>query len=47
MNMGQEGEEAGISYSARLRGKASLCQFTVNCQDCEADVSYTDKIMAH
>jgi hypothetical protein len=47
MNMGQEREEAGFSYSTRLRGKASLCQFNVAYQDCTAIVSYTDKIMAH
>jgi hypothetical protein len=48
LSMGQEREEAGLSYSARLRGKASLCKFTVACpHGCEADVSYQENIMAH
>jgi hypothetical protein len=47
MNMGQEREESGLSYSARLRGKSSQCSFTVTCAGCEVDVSYAEKILAH
>jgi hypothetical protein len=45
LSMGQKREEPRLSYSARLGGKASLCKFMVACHDCEAEVSYTEKIM--
>jgi hypothetical protein len=47
LSMGQEREEADLSYSARLRGKSSLCNFMVKCTDCDHNISYAERVMAY
>ena len=44
-NMRQDRDEPIRSYGARLRGQASTCKFTVQCQQCNHDVGYTDHIL--
>ena len=47
--MGQDNEEPGGSFTARLKGQAAICNFTVKCSipTCQNPTSYTDKMVAH
>ena len=47
--LGQDSDENSTSFSARLRGKAAICNFIVQCKEtsCKKDVSYADKMIAH
>ena len=47
--LGQDSDENSTSFSARLRGKAAICNFIVQCKEtsCKKDVSYVDKMIAH
>jgi len=44
-NMSQDRDEPIRAYAARLRGQAGICKFSVQCQQCNRDVSYTDQIL--
>ena len=41
----QDRDEPIRSFAARVRGKASICKYMLKCQDCDADVIYTDHII--
>ena len=47
--LGQDSDENCTSFSASLRGQASICDFTVQCKEptFKKDVSYTDRMIAH
>ena len=45
--MGQGYEESISALSARLNGQASLCDFNVECPECNKDVSYKDKVVMY
>ena len=44
-NMSQDRDEPIRAYAARLRGHAGICKFSVQCQHCNHDVSYTEQIL--
>ena len=44
-NMSQDRDEPIRAYAARLRGQAGICKFSVQCQRCDHDVSYTEQIL--
>ena len=44
-DMQQDREETIRSFCARLRGQASVCQYTIQCPNCEHDVDYTEPIL--
>ena len=44
-DMHQDRDEPVRIYSARLRGQANICQFTVECPDCRKNVDYTHHIV--
>ena len=44
-DMRQDREETIRSFCARLRGQASVCQYTIQCPNCEHDVDYTEPIL--
>ena len=44
-NMSQDRDEPIRAYAARLRGQAGICKFSVHCQRCNHDVSYTEQIL--
>lgn len=41
--LGQYRDETISAYSARLNGQASLCDFNVECNNCQQEVSFKDK----
>ena len=43
--MGQNRDEKIPSFSARLNGKADLCDLVVECPRCEVNVSFKEKIL--
>ena len=45
LNMRQDREETIRSYSARLRGQAGICKYTVNCSGCNNTVDYTEEMV--
>ena len=45
LNMKQDREETIRSYSARLRGQAGVCRYSVKCSGCNNDVDYTDEMV--
>ena len=49
LGLGQDNEEPGGSFTARLKGQAAICDFTVKCSvsTCQNPTSYTDKMVAH
>ena len=49
LGMGQDNDEPGGSFAARLKGQASTCDFTVKCTgtDCQNETSYMEKMVAH
>ena len=44
-NMKQDRGEPIRAYGARLRGQAGVCKFTQQCDNCNADVDYTEAIL--
>ena len=47
LGMGQDNDEPGGSFTARLKGQAAICDFTVKCNDCQIETSYKEKMVAH
>ena len=49
LEMTQDYEETVGSFSARLRGQAAVCDFTINCSlsSCGNPTSYMEKMVAH
>jgi hypothetical protein len=49
LEMTQGHEEAIGSFTARLRGQAAVCDFTINCSltTCGHPTSYMEKMVAH
>ena len=43
--MTQEADEPIRNYGARIKGQANICKYTTPCQNCQADVDYTDEIL--
>ena len=44
-NMRQDRDEAIRSFSARLRGQAGVCKYSIPCPSCNIDVDYTDEMV--
>ena len=44
-NMRQDRDEPVRNYSARLRGQAGVCKFSLTCPNCSHDVNYTEEII--
>jgi hypothetical protein len=44
-NMTQDHDEPVRAFGARIKGQASVCQFSHTCRNCQADVSYTDEVL--
>merc|ERR1711895_401837 len=49
LGLGQDDDEPGGSFTARLKGQAAICDFTVKCSvsTCQNATSYADKMVAH
>ena len=49
LGMGQDNDEPGGSFAARLKGQASTCDFTIKCaaSGCSSETSYMEKMVAH
>ena len=49
LGMGQDNDEPGGSFAARLKGQASTCDFTIKCaaSGCSRETSYMEKMVAH
>ena len=49
LGMGQDKDEPGGSFSARLKGQAAICDFTIKCSldSCQNETSYKEKMVAH
>ena len=45
--MGQNTNETTLQFSNRLNGQADLCDFSVNCPNCQESVSYKDLTIMH
>ena len=45
LSLSQQQDEGVRHYLTRLRGLASRCDFSVQCGDCQTDISYADKII--
>ena len=45
LNMKQDREESIRSFSARLRGQAGVCKYSVKCSGCDNIVDYTDEMV--
>ena len=45
--MGQNRDEKITSFSARLNGKADLCDLVVECPGCKVNVFFKDKILMY
>ena len=44
-NMRQDRDEPVRAFGARLRGQASVCKFTQQCPNCDANVDYTEAMV--
>jgi len=44
-NTFQDRDKPIPGYAARLRGQAGICKFSVKCQRCSHEVSYTEQII--
>ena len=44
-SMHQDSDETICSFGARLRGKASVCKYMINCPDCHREVNYIEPIL--
>ena len=44
-NVRQDRDETIRSFSARLRGQASVCKFLIKCPVCDVNVNYTVSII--
>ena len=44
-DMRQDRDEAVRSFGARIRGQAGVCQFSVDCPQCQTSVDYTECIL--
>ena len=44
-NMRQDHDEAIRLFAARLRGQATVCQFTMKCSHCQQEVNYKEEIL--
>ena len=42
-NMSQDHQEDIRHYAARVKGRAALCNYSIKCSSCQADVSYADE----
>ena len=49
LGMGQDNDEPGGSFTARLKGQGAICEFTVKCSlnTCQTETSYKEKMVAH
>ena len=49
LGMGQDNDEPGGSFTARLKGQAAMCDFTLECSlaICQTETSYKEKMVAH
>ena len=47
--LGKDNEEPGGSFTARLKGLAAICDFTVSCSlsTCQNPTSYAEQMVAH
>ena len=49
LDMSQDQEESATAYTARLKGQASTCNFSIKCKvaSCSQLTSYSDKMVCH
>ena len=49
LSMTQDTDEPAATYISRLRGQSKVCDFSVKCTngECETNISYDDKMVAH
>ena len=49
LGLGQDNEEPGGSFTARLKGQAAICDFTVQCSvsTCQNQTSYAEQMVSH
>ena len=49
LELGQDTEESVSSYTAHLKGQASVCNFAIKCKDstCNKLTSYSDQMVCH
>ena len=49
LGLGQDKDEPCGSFSARLKGQAAICNFTVKCSlsSCQTETIYKEKMVAH
>ena len=45
--MGQAADETITQYSKRLNGQAQVCDLTVECPDCQREVSFREKTVMY
>ena len=49
LDLSQDQEESASSYTARLKGQASVCDFAIKCKEasCNKTTSYSDQMVCH
>lgn len=45
--MGQGAQETITQYTSRLMGQGDICDFTIQCSECEHDFSFRDRIIMY